>query len=225
MKRSEIRNGQHVTYKFGDSTKNGDYIIDEAVKPMDKFVDGRVSIGYVRSHPDRFSFTDNAEQPYSPIKGYDSTADTLTHIRKVNLFLTRMASELLQRGAIHDQSKLEEPEKSVLDIAPVLKDMEYESVAYKKRREVLKPAIEHHHSVNRHHPEFHDDGVNDMTLIDIVEMYCDWKAATLRTPSGDILKALEINKTVFGIDEQLYGIFLNTYEQERHKYDTQNQEL
>lgn len=49
-----------------------------------------------------------------------------------------------------------------------------------------------------------------MDLLDIVEMLCDWKAATERHNDGDIMKSLEINKNRFNIDDQLFAILENT---------------
>jgi hypothetical protein len=41
--------------------------------------------------------------------------------------------------------------------------------------ELVRAAIKHHVTTNRHHPEFHDDP-NDMTDVDLIEMVCDWTA-------------------------------------------------
>jgi len=71
-------------------------------------------------------------------------------------------------------------------------------------------AVKHHQENNSHHPEAHEEGIDGMNLIDIVEMLCDWKAATLRTKNGDIQKSLEIQKERFGISDQLYNILKNT---------------
>lgn len=53
-------------------------------------------------------------------------------------------------------------------------------------------------------------GINAMTLIDLVEMFCDWKAAGLRHEDGNIYRSLEINKERFGIGDQLTQILKNT---------------
>jgi len=71
-------------------------------------------------------------------------------------------------------------------------------------------AVKHHQENNSHHQEAHEEGIDGMNLIDIVEMLCDWKAATLRTKNGDIQKSLEIQKERFGISDQLYNILKNT---------------
>ena len=74
----------------------------------------------------------------------------------------------------------------------------------------MKPALEHHYAVNRHHPEHFTNGVNDMTLIDVVEMFADWKAASERTQNGNLLKSIELNAERFHLSDQLKEIFINT---------------
>ena len=44
-------------------------------------------------------------------------------------------------------------------------------------------------------------GVNDMTLVDLVEMLADWKAATERHDDGDLAKSLEIQRERFGLSD------------------------
>jgi len=74
----------------------------------------------------------------------------------------------------------------------------------------LKPALDHHYSHNSHHPEHYENGIDDFTLADLVEMFFDWKAASERHNDGDVLKSIEINKQRFGLSEQLCKIFENT---------------
>ena len=45
----------------------------------------------------------------------DSTAETLKHIKSVSDKLSIMAASLLHRAQVHDQSKLESPEKELFD--------------------------------------------------------------------------------------------------------------
>ena len=49
-----------------------------------------------------------------------------------------------------------------------------------------------------------------MTLIDIIEMFCDWKASTLRHNDGNLLKSIEVNAERFNMDGQLTAILMNT---------------
>ena len=50
--------------------------------------------------------------------GYDSKADTLLHIKRVNELLGLAAMELIMRGQVHDNSKLLSPEKELFDEFP-----------------------------------------------------------------------------------------------------------
>jgi hypothetical protein len=61
-----------------------------------------------------------------------------------------------------------------------------------------------------HHPEHFKDGVDDMNLLDIMEMFCDWKAAGERHNDGNILKSIERNADRFGLSPQLVRILENT---------------
>jgi hypothetical protein len=49
-----------------------------------------------------------------------------------------------------------------------------------------------------------------MSLLDLLEMLCDWKAASERHADGDIARSLRINRERFGIDGQLAAILENT---------------
>lgn len=142
---------------------------------------------------------------------YDSTAETLKHIRRVNELLIDASCEILTRAKNHDQSKLEEPEKSTFDeVTPLLKDLTFGSEEYTEATKRIKPALDHHYSVNSHHPQHYENGVNGMNLFDIVEMFFDWKAAGERTKDGDIMKSILINSERFGISKQLKKILENT---------------
>lgn len=52
--------------------------------------------------------------------------------------------------------------------------------------------------------------VDGMTLLDLVEMFCDWKAATERHADGSIVKSIQHNKGRFNISPQLVSILENT---------------
>jgi len=142
---------------------------------------------------------------------YDSKADTLQHIKRVNELLLTAVSELLNRAGKHDSSKLESPEKELFDeYTPKLKNCTYGSDEYKEFLKGLKVALDHHYENNSHHPEHYENGVNGFDLFDLVEMLFDWKAATERHADGDIRKSIEINKERFKISEQLCDILRNT---------------
>lgn len=141
----------------------------------------------------------------------DSRIETYRHIQTVQGLLLKMVAHLLKRSEKHDQSKLVSPEVEVFDeFTPKLRETTYGSEEYKAFLAEMKPALEHHYAHNSHHPEHHTDGVRGMSLLDVVEMLCDWKAATLRHHDGDIRKSIEMNQKRFGYSDELRQILLNT---------------
>jgi hypothetical protein len=144
-------------------------------------------------------------------EGYDSRPATREHIDTVRVFLGKVVDDLMRRRQEHDASKLVSPEVEAFDEwTPKLKATTYGSEEYKGSLEAMKPALVHHYAHNSHHPEHYPDGVRGMSLLDVVEMLCDWKAATLRHADGDIRKSVEINQKRFGYSDELKQILLNT---------------
>jgi hypothetical protein len=139
--------------------------------------------------------------------------ETQKHIINVRNGLGKIIKELVDRQAEHDYSKLSAVELYVLvEYTPKLAESTYGSDQYKEYLAAMKPMLDHHYANNKHHPEHFKDGVSGMTLIDLLEMLTDWKATTLRHNNGDIMKSIEINKTRFGISDQLVQILKNTVE-------------
>lgn len=109
---------------------------------------------------------------------------TMEHIARVRRCLALMAhvtkhgAELIERAKTHDASKFGSEER-----IPYVWLTEY----HRCRRsgapfeypdgveEMVKQAVNHHLTSNRHHPEFHANP-NDMSDIDLIEMVCDWTA-------------------------------------------------
>jgi len=134
----------------------------------------------------------------------------MRHIETVRNILGVVVKNLINRGSFHDQSKLQSPEVEVFEeFTPKLRDLTYGSDEYKQALAAMKPALDHHYAHNTHHPEHFED-VSKMNLLDIIEMLCDWKAATLRHDDGDIFKSIEINQKRFGFDDQMTSILKNT---------------
>ena len=137
--------------------------------------------------------------------------ETLKHIHEVRKLLYQMILELDERAKKHDASKLESPEQEIFgEYTPELGKTEYNSPEYKALLEKVKPAIDHHYANNSHHPEFYLHGIDDMSLIDVLEMLVDWKASTKRVKNGNIRMSIDKNKERFGISDQLTKILHNT---------------
>jgi len=145
---------------------------------------------------------------------YSSKPETLEHISNVDENIKYIIAELQDRALHHDQSKLELMEMETFDkYTPKLKGTTYGSEEYKTYLKEMQVALDHHYEYNKHHPEHYENGINDMTLIDLIEMFCDWKAAVKRHADGDIYKSIEINSKRFNISDQLTQILKNTVDE------------
>lgn len=142
---------------------------------------------------------------------YDSRVDTLVHSQRVGELMVQVVHEVLDRSTCHDRSKTLPPEVEVFDVvSPRLKTLTYGSDEYKASLEEMGDALAHHYAENSHHPEHHPDGVNGMTLVDLVEMLSDWRAATERHDDGDLVTSLQIQQGRFSMTWQLTQILSNT---------------
>lgn len=143
---------------------------------------------------------------------YDSIQDTLDHIGRVRIFIQEIVRRLVERGDTHDPSKTRLPEKRMLDefvpaIRKVEKEFGYGSPEYINVMNLNKEYLAQHFAANRHHPQHFEGGIDNMTLIDVVEMFCDWKAASIR---GGGKFQLGANVQRFQVSDQLASIFFNT---------------
>ena len=88
---------------------------------------------------------------------YDSTEDTKDHIANVQSKMALCTAMLAERSHVHDQSKLQDPEKAGFDeYTPKLKGSTYGSPEYKELLAGLSVALNHHYANNSHHPEYHE---------------------------------------------------------------------
>lgn len=138
---------------------------------------------------------------------------TMQHIERVRNLLNIVIQELLLRGELHDQSKLQSPEVEAFTLKTKdLANTTFGSPEYEKNKKDIEIALKHHYARNRHHPEFHKNGIKDMNLIDLIEMLCDWKAASERHNDGNLRKSIEINGNRFNMSPDLIKIFENSVE-------------
>jgi hypothetical protein len=158
--------------------------------------------------------------------GYDSRPDTYEHIGTVRAYLGRAAGLLIERGDKHDASKLVDPELEAFDrMTPLLASLTYGTDEYKASLAELGVALEHHYAANSHHPEHHAEGVAGMSLLDLLEMVCDWYAASQRmrkpTPAApgrkeapqydnNFERSIALNQERFGYSDELRSILTNT---------------
>lgn len=143
----------------------------------------------------------------------DSRSDTEAHIDQVDTLLRGFATDLIVRGAKHDASKLQDPEKPIFDqVSGQLAELTYGSDEYKAALLNMRPALEHHYAANDHHPEHFEGGVGEMNLPQLVEMLCDWIAASRRHDDGDVHRSIDLNAERFGYGEELRALLHNSVE-------------
>src|SRR6266704_2184196 len=136
--------------------------------------------------------------------------DLVDHKRRVAGYMQIVANELFRRAAVHDNSKFSPEEFEAYEEAfPDLQKYAYGTEEFRAVLRKIKPAIQHHYQANDHHPEHFEAGVNSMTLIELIEMVCDWMAASDRSQT-DVHRGLDINRERFKIERQLFEIIKNT---------------
>ncbi len=142
----------------------------------------------------------------------EAKVQTYEHIDKIREMLRLFANELLARGETHDRSKLKPAESKVFaEYTPKLKNSTYMSDEYKGFLAGMKPALDHHYANNRHHPEHHGpNGIDEMNLLDVMEMWIDWYCSSMRHANGDMRTSIEKNRERFRMSPQLARIFHRT---------------
>ena len=142
---------------------------------------------------------------------FDFLCDTLLHMSEVRENLEQFTAALRQRGESHDRSKLQELGfDAFVSTREKFKKANYGTPEYQECVELTRPAVEHHYSQNSHHTAYFANGVDGMSLVDVVEMISDWRAAARRSPDKTLEDTLDYAKKKYGIGDQLFGIILNT---------------
>lgn len=137
----------------------------------------------------------------------------LKHCSLVKQSLMKITQNLNERAEVHDRSKMDDDEfEGFCWFNRMNPDLEYGSNEYKEAFESIKPhtekAIKKHQSRNSHHPEYHGDDVKSMGWLDIIEMVCDWHAASQTySNTGSFQKSVALCKKKYNFStEQLWLI-------------------
>jgi hypothetical protein len=134
----------------------------------------------------------------------EAMRETVKHVRRVQELMGECLLNLHNRSRIHDASKFSPEEWPYFAQATSrLRGITYGSPEYKASLQAIKPGIEHHQQNNSHHPEYHANGVRGMSLMDLVEMLADWKAAGERHADGSLEKSIQHNAERFNIPDPI----------------------
>lgn len=150
------------------------------------------------------------------MSNYDCTDDVMKHKTVVGKILVSFITQLEDRVRTHDQSKLDDPiEKALFDEwTPELRRLTFGTEEYKMALDAMGEGVKLHYRHNRHHPEHFENGVDGMTLVDVMEMVADWMAAAQRNNTEvDLFHAVKR----FGLSQQLIQIIINTIREENAK--------
>lgn len=127
-------------------------------------------------------------------------------------FMNYIIHDLIIRAEEHDQTKFSEEEFPGLVAAmEEIKMYPYGTPEYEEMRKKHAKPFAEHYAKNRHHPEHFPNGVEDMTLVDLLEMLCDWKSASMRQEhGGSIENSIKIATEKYNLSPQLVKILDNT---------------
>ena len=155
--------------------------------------------------------------------GETTKSYTQEHIDNVRLLLGIFSDVLREKGENHDKSKLEEPEIygwMAMDREPRYK---YGTKEYYEKMRKYAAIFDHHYAVNTHHPEHFKSPENEMTLIDAIEMLCDWFAYKRDVDKEDALYLIRSQCIRFGFSESFKNLLSNTYLEYLDKNDAEYQ--
>lgn len=138
----------------------------------------------------------------------------MRHKNEINILTHHFITLLLTQINTHDDSKLEEPEISLFskNIEDFSNTNEYLSQDYNKLLQDINDAKEQHYVNNRHHPEHFENGVDNMTLIDVIDMLLDWLCSNViyKNNIEEIEKMIRKQQKRFNLSDQLTKILINT---------------
>lgn len=120
------------------------------------------------------------------------TATMIRHITEVRRAILRVRHDLESRAEAHDLSKWSPEEfPGFTRINATARQHPYGSEEYKASIRAEKPTVKRHQEGNSHHPEAHEPFLYEMGWLDLIEMVCDWWAASQTygtTPWPEVLQ-------------------------------------
>jgi hypothetical protein len=116
-----------------------------------------------------------------------------------------LASQLINRVIVHDNSKFDDEELYGLASISNKSALTNPNVLLSNSQEEI---VKLHWKNNRHHPEYFDD-ITDMTEVDILEMCCDWYSRSVQY-NTDLLDFVYIRQNNrFHFPDDMFDMILN----------------
>lgn len=137
----------------------------------------------------------------------------INHRYYVKFFITKIVEELQHRANVHDFSKyLDDESIGFIKAVPYTKIKWGSNDIPDDIAESLKDSLAIHHARNDHHPEHFQNGIEDMDLIQLLELVCDWRAAMIRHENFDIEETICVGQARFKFCNTIARILENTLE-------------
>jgi len=159
-----------------------------------------------------YQFSDRFPKPewFQSEDAYDCTEDVKAHILLVQKWVDDFIYVLKGRANVHDESKLKNlQEKAMFDRwTPELQKREFGGPEYQEALKQMGEGLKLHYAANEHHPEHFENGIDGMTLYNLIEMVCDWMAAAEKKGTPVDLDYLQKR---FNMAPQLRSIIENTF--------------
>lgn len=133
-----------------------------------------------------------------------------SHIERVRKKLNVLIDILTKRAINHDKSKLEEPELSLWKKMDQEPRYPYGSEEYKDKVRRYSDLFNMHYEKNPHHPEHFPNGIQDMTLIDLMEMMCDWISYKDYIRVTEAINIVDKQSNRFGYSDEIKNVLINT---------------
>jgi hypothetical protein len=156
--------------------------------------------------------TKDLYKEFNSCKYKEAHFDTWLHKHLINKLLLDVTFDIQHRALTHDDSKMTNnvEMEGFGKVGPLLSSVPFGTPEFETYKSEMQPAISHHMCNNRHHVESHENGVDDMNLIDLIEMLADWKAAGSRRDDSSIEKSIEMMSRRYKFSDDLKKIMKNT---------------
>ena len=140
----------------------------------------------------------------------DTVKSIKEHIKRVQEKIGILIKDLQERLKNHDRSKLEK-ELYLWEKLDLEERYPYGSKEYFEKMKRNKEVFQMHYANNRHHPEHFKNGIEDMNLIDIIEMLCDWLSYKEGNLSYHEAQEIIYNQAKrFGFGDEIINLMINT---------------
>ncbi|EGC28246.1 hypothetical protein DICPUDRAFT_85639 [Dictyostelium purpureum] len=132
--------------------------------------------------------------------------------------------ELKERGDLHDASKYEPPEIEPYIWLTWYHHCKHCNIDFKYPdgvEKLVKEGCDHHLHCNRHHPESHSDP-NEMSVLDIVEMVCDWSAISQELNQGSCINYVKQHISKWSFSNEKLNFIFKTITEFDNRYNNKN---